>query len=187
MYVDNYKCTANKLRAVIITDRPGGVIIKQDAFHFIKNITDTANPQHPAFQEFNSRLSGAVMKLYEEDEKAVKAANPSASPEALLKLAKQQCRREIPKGEELWERMQAVMQKFGQVGADAEGNELFNGTTMEVFMNQRDMVLAGAVSGILFALSSSGNFSINLCTHCVALLYVLTEHDSLIPYRSLPH
>jgi hypothetical protein len=88
------------------------------------------------------------MKLYAPDVEAVQAANPTASPEELLKLFKQ-CRREIPEGEELWARMVAVMEKFTAVGPDAEGNVLFNGPpdTVEVFMNQRDMVLAGAVTG----------------------------------------
>jgi cytochrome c1 len=149
VYVDNFKTSAAKLKEVIVTDRPGGVVIKQDAFHFIKNITDTANPQHSSFQAFNTELSSAVMKLYAPDMEAVQAANPTASTEELLKLFKQ-CRRQIPEGPELWARMTAVMEKFIQVGPDAEDNILFNGSpdTVAVFLNQKDMVLAGAVTGV---------------------------------------
>jgi hypothetical protein len=140
VYVDNPKTTTGKWKHKIVTRVPGGVWVKEDAYHFMANITKTLHKQHPLYRRFQQRLSAAIFTVYKKDSDAIIKQHPNLSTQELAGKIAKLARRGIPDGKIVWQRLLSLMREFQQC-AVSNGLSLFTATTCPTILGQRDLVV----------------------------------------------
>jgi hypothetical protein len=145
--VDNAGQTAAKLIEIFGND----VTIKQDPWHCIMRICRTVNPHHPAYESFRSQVSRAIFTLHAPDVKALMPGHfsedddspdiTSLTPAEQLEVIKK-ARKFIGAGQEVYDRLEAVVQQFEQKTTD-----FINQDTKDALHNQQDLIVKGYLTG----------------------------------------
>ncbi|GLC52588.1 hypothetical protein PLESTB_000646300 [Pleodorina starrii] len=72
VYVDNAAQTHQVWRKLLVTDRPGGVMVKQDTYHLKRRFMEAVPRSHKLYNSFSSDLSALLLPIYPPDVERLK-------------------------------------------------------------------------------------------------------------------
>ncbi|GLC50050.1 hypothetical protein PLESTB_000336900 [Pleodorina starrii] len=72
VYVDNAAQTHQVWRKLLVTDRPGGVMVKQDMYHLKRRFMEAVPSSHKLYNSFSSDLSALLLPIYPPDVERLK-------------------------------------------------------------------------------------------------------------------
>lgn len=112
VYVDNAAQTAAVWRAILVTDQPGGVLVKQDTIHLKHRFVEVLPPSHPLYHAFSAALSDIIIPVYTPDEEA----HPQLTP----KQRRECCRKYVPSGRIVLDGIKRLLDSFESMPGGTE-------------------------------------------------------------------
>jgi hypothetical protein len=139
VYVDNAEVVAQKWRTIL-----PHVVVKQDPWHLQQRILRAVgDPKHLAYESFRGAISRAVFDLVEEGTATAKCIlDDPTKPVAEKMLAWMSCRKRIPEGNIVYERLQQVLKDYKNLA----GEDFITPETEHALQNQEGLVRAGYLS-----------------------------------------
>ncbi len=134
IYVDNAAQTYRIWQKIIATDQPGGVMVKQDAYHLKRRFTSAVPRTHRLYKAFCSELSDVLLPVYAGEHERLGPMDPKAF--------RRKARKHIPPGtgQLVLGGVAALLQKYRA----APGGETFiTADVLKVLENQQALVGPG--------------------------------------------
>lgn len=135
--MDNAAQTAPMWRKIIPTDLPGGVLVKQDLYHFKRRFTSAVPKTHPLYIRFCASLSEAMMPVAPGEVERLIATGLDPADQ---KLIRQRARKVVPAGRTVLDSIAKLLDDYAKLPG---GDSFITKAVRDVLAVQENLVANG--------------------------------------------